>query len=177
MPTLEYPSTTFPGLPAIELALLPGWEAAPEAAAVEGVVLAAVRPLPADELHANVVVRVDVTDASHTPEIDLAAVARRANELPQGVAGQPYVRRLAGLVLFGRDLSHHDPAAGTVLVSTLFGYLRRDADGALLRPTVTGTIGSYRPREDYAELHRLLAGIVVTAAPGTTPVRDREEGR
>ncbi len=178
MPTLECPSTTFPGRPSLGLPLPSGWEAAPEAAAVPGVVLAAVRPQPAGELHANLVVRLDEVPAGHTPLVDLEAVAVRASQVAEGCAGPPYTRDIGGLTFFGRDLSHRDEAAGTILVSTLFGYLRRSGDdGGLVRVTMTGTIGSYRPREDYVELHRLIDGLDVTPAPGTTPVRDEEQGR
>ena len=43
MPTLHYPSTTFPGRPELGLDLPEGWAAAPSAVQVPGVALAAVK--------------------------------------------------------------------------------------------------------------------------------------
>ena len=56
----------------------------------------------------------------------------------------------------------------------LFGFVRRDVDGGLVRITVTGTIGSTRHREDYAELGRVIGGLQVTPGAGTTQLLDEE---
>ena len=61
-----------------------------------------------------------------------------------------------------------------MLVRNLFGFVRRDVDGGLVRITVTGTIGSTSHREDYAELGRVIGGLRVTPGAGTTPLLDEE---
>ena len=172
MTTLAYPSTAFPGRPRLELALPDGWEALPAVGAMTDVAFAAVRPLPEGEFRANVIVSVDEVGPGHNVTTDLDAVARTAAERRQGVVGPVHARVIGGVTFFGRDLSHVDQTAGTLLTSTHFGFLRREVDRALVRVTVTGTIGSARHVEDYAELQCVIDGLLVHPAPGTTPVVD-----
>jgi hypothetical protein len=172
MATLEFPSALFPGRPALELRVPDGWEAVPAVSELAGAALAALRPLPDGEFKANVVVTVDEVVAEHTVRTDLEAVAGSAAERPQGAAGEGYARTIGGLTFFGRDLSFVDPVAGTLLTSSLFGFLRRDVDAGLVRITVTGTIGAARHREDYATLHAVIDELRVTPAEGTTPLVD-----
>lgn len=172
MATLEFPSALFPGRPALELRVPDGWQAVPALSELAGATLAALRPLPDGEFKANVVVTVDEVVAEHTVRTDLEAVAGSAAERPQGAAGEVYARTIGGLTFFGRDLSFVDPVAGTLLTSSLFGFLRRDVDAGLVRITVTGTIGAARHREDYATLHAVIDELRVTPAEGTTPLVD-----
>ncbi|MDV3219953.1 hypothetical protein [Intrasporangium sp.] len=174
MPTLTYPSPTFPGRPALRLDLPEGWEAVPAVGDLAGAALVAMRPEPAGEFRANLMVTLDEVPADHTVRYDLDGVERLAAERPQGTAGQVTAHNVGGVTFFGRDLSYVDDQAGTLLVRNLFGFLRRDVDGGLVRITVTGTVGSRRHREDYAELGTVIAGLRVTPGPGTTPLLDEE---
>ncbi len=176
MPTLAFPSTMFPGRPALELEIPQEWQSVPAAGETDNVVLAALRPLPEDEFKANIIVTIDETVADHTLRFDLDGVAATAAERREGTVGQVYTRTIDGLTFFGRDLSFIDDIAGTLLVSSLFGFLRRQVDGGLLRVTVTATIGSADHRADYATVHRIIDGLRVTPAEGTFPLIDDESG-
>lgn len=172
MPTLVFPSTVFPGRPALELGIPQGWQSVPAAGETDNVVLAALRPLPEDEFKANVIVTIDETVADHTVRFDLDGVAATAVERREGTVGQVYTRAIDGLTFFGRDLSFIDDIAGTLLVSSLFGFLRRQVDGGLVRVTVTATIGSADHRADYAIVHQIIDGLRITPAEGTFPLID-----
>lgn len=172
MATLEFPSALFPGRPALELRVPDGWQAVPAVSELAGAALAALRPLPDEEFKANVVVTVDEVAADHSVRTDLDAVAATAAERPQGATGEVYARTIDGVTFFGRDLGFVDPVAGTLLTSSLFGFLRRGVDGGLVRITVTGTIGAARHREDYATLHEVIDELRVIPAEGTTPLVD-----
>jgi hypothetical protein len=172
MASLEFPSALFPGRPALELRVPDGWQAVPAVSELEGAALAALRPLPEEEFKANVVVTVDEVVPEHSVRTDLDAVASSAAARPQGATGEVYARTIGGVTFFGRDISFVDPVAGTLLTSSLFGFLRHEVDGGLVRITVTGTIGAARHREDYATLHGVIDGLRVTPAEGTTPLVD-----
>ncbi|MFC7596127.1 hypothetical protein ACFQU3_12460 [Terrabacter sp. GCM10028922] len=172
MASMEFPSALFPGRPALELRVPDGWQAVPAVSELEGAALAALRPLPEEEFKANVVVTLDEVVPEHSVRTDLDAVAASAAARPQGATGEVYARTIGGVTFFGRDLSFVDPVAGTLLSSSLFGFLRREVDGGLVRITVTGTIGAARHREDYATLHGVIDGLRVTPAEGTTPLVD-----
>lgn len=172
MATLEFPSALFPGRPALELSVPDGWQSIPALSELKGAALAALRPLPDDEFKANVVVTVDEVVPEHSVRTDLDAVASSAAARAQGATGEVYARTIGGVTFFGRDLSFVDPVAGTLLTSSLFGFLRREVDGGLVRITVTGTIGAARPREDYATLHGVIDELRVTPAQGTSPLVD-----
>jgi hypothetical protein len=174
MTTLHFPSPQFPGRPRLELPIPADWEPAPAAGATAGVVLAALRPRPADEFKANVIVSVDETFADHTVRTDLEGLERTAAHRRDGALGEPYVRNIDGVTFFGRDLSYVDATAGTLLTSTLFGFLRREVDGGLVRLTVTGTIGAAHHRADYTAIHDVIDALRVTPAEGTSPLVDDE---
>lgn len=175
MPTLAFPSTVFPGRPALELEIPQGWQSVPAAGENANVVLAALRPLPEDQFKANVIVTIDETFADHTVRLDLDGVAATAAQRHEGTVGQIYSRPIDGLTFFGRDLSFIDDIAGTLLVSSLFGFLRRQVDGGLLRVTVTATIGSADHRADYATVHQIIDGLRVIPAEGTFPLIDDDD--
>ena len=177
MPTLTYPSATFPGRPALRLDLPDGWEAVPAVGDLAGAALVAMRPTPEGQFRPNVLVTIDEVLADHTVRYDLDGVERLASERLEGEAGKVYGHNIGGVTFFGRDLSYVDAAAGTLLVRNLFGFVRRDVDGGLLRITVTGTIGSTNHREDYAELGAVIGRLHVTPGPGTTPLLDEEAAR
>jgi hypothetical protein len=177
MPTLTYPSATFPGRPALRLELPEGWQAVPAVGDLAGAALVAIRPAAEGQFRPNVLVTVDEVPADHTVRYDLDGVERLASERLEGEAGEVYGHNIGGVTFFGRDLSYVDAAAGTLLVRNLFGFVRRNVDGGLVRITVTGTIGSTRHREDNAELSRVIGGLQVTPGPGTTPLLDEEAAR
>lgn len=177
MPTLTYPSATFPGRPALQLDLPDGWEAVPAVGTVAGAALVAMRPTPEGQFRPNVLVTIDEVPADHTVRYDLDGVERLASERLEGEAGKVYGHNVGGVTFFGRDLSYVDAAAGTLLVRNLFGFVRRDVDGGLVRITVTGTIASTNHREDYAQLGAVIGRLRVTPAPGTTPLLDDEAAR
>jgi len=170
MPTLTYPSATFPGRPTLRLDLPEGWAAIPAVDDLAGAALVAVRSAPPGEFRPNVVVTVDEAPADHSVRHDLDGVARLATERDAGVAGEVHALNLGGVTFFGRGLSYIDPRAGTLLVRNLFGFVRRDVDGALFRITVTGTIGSTNRPDDSAELAGAIGRLQVTAGEGTTPL-------
>ena len=173
MARLQFPSGLFPGRPALELPVPDDWQAIPAVSEMEGVALAALRPLPDDEFKANIVVTIDEVAAHHTVRTDLDAVAASAADRTEGVAGEVYARTIDGVTFFGRDLSFVDPVAGTLLTSCLFGFLRREVDDSLVRIAVTGTIGAAHHREDYATLHAVIDGLRVSPAEGTRPLVDQ----
>ncbi len=175
MTTLAFPSTVFPGRPALELDIPPDWQSVPAAGETDNVVLAALRPQPEDQFKANVIVTIDETFADHTVRLDLDGVAATAAQRREGTVGQLYSRPIDGLTFFGLDLSYIDDIAGTLLVSNLFGFLRREVDGGLLRVTVTATIGSADHRNDYDTVHRIIDGLRVSAAEGTVPLIDDDD--
>ncbi|OFE17082.1 hypothetical protein BA895_18095 [Humibacillus sp. DSM 29435] len=170
MTTLAFPSTVFPGPPQLALEIPPDWESVPAAGETDHVVLAALRPLPEDQFKANIIVTVDETFADHTVRFDLDGVEATAAHRREGTVGQVYSRPIDGLTFFGLDLSYIDDIAGTLLVSNLFGFLRRQVDGGLLRITVTATIGSADHTADYATVHQVIDGLRVTPAEGTVPL-------
>jgi hypothetical protein len=170
--TLTYPSVTFPGRPALVLDLPEGWQSVPAAGEIAGASLAALRSSAGEEFKANIFIVLSEVPADHTVEYDLAGVERTASERPEGVAGEIHGRNISGVTFFTRDLSYVDPVAGTLLVSSLFGFLRHDADRALVRISVTATISAAGGAEDYAMVHGIVNGLTITPAPGTTPLFD-----
>lgn len=171
MTTLTYPSPTFPGRPALDLELPDGWQPVP-AAALGGLVLGAVQDGPPGAFRMNLTVGLDEVPAEHTVSYDLDGLAATAAERRDGVVGEPYLRNLSGVTFFGRDLSYVDDVAGTLMVSTLFGFVRHDVDRTLTRITLTGTVGSANHVEDYREVHAVMETISVVPAEGTTAVFD-----
>lgn len=181
MPTVHYPSTTFPGRPDLALDVPPGWE--PAAPHVPGVVLAAVQQEagPEDDggsgggaaspgtFRPSIVVSVAQVDSGHTPLVDLEALASDAVGRREGVAGEIVGRTISGITFFGRDISYVDDDAGTLLASTFFGFLRLDG-GGLLRVTVIGTIGTADHRAQYAQVQQVINGLRVTPGRGMTPI-------
>lgn len=176
MTRLTFPSVTFPGRPSLSLDLPPGWQPVPTAAGIAGAALAAVRTDVPGPFRANVFVVIDEVPPDHAVHVDLAAVERAAAQRRDGVVGDVRTRNLSGVTFFGRDLTHTDETAGPLLVSSLFGFVRRDADRVLVRITVTGTISLADGAADHAALHRIVGGLQVAPAPGTTALLDPDAG-
>lgn len=170
MTTLAFPSVVFPGRPTLALDVPDGWQSVPAAGEGVNVVLAALRPLPDDVFAPNIVVTLDELFPEHSVRHDLDGVATTAAHRRDGSVGEVYTRTIGGLTFFARDLSYVDDLAGTLLVSNLFGFLRRAVDGGYLWVTVTATIGSVDHRADYDTVHALVNGLRITPRPGTVPL-------